>query len=228
MMTADNARTRRSFLRRLAQLSAATAGLGLLASCVPPATTPAQTATRVYRIGLVAPRPQDTGRVEDVFAPFLERLGELGYIQGQNLAVEPRSVLVPPPGADQDAFVAPNRGAVDELVGLPVDLLAARSRPGILSAMAATSSIPIVMVTSADPVAESYVASLARPGGNVTGVMDSPPEMNLKRLQLLAEAVPGAARVAVLGNPRDPEFWETATQTLGIELITEPVTAGGG
>jgi putative ABC transport system substrate-binding protein len=93
--------------------------------------------------------------------------------------------------------------------------------------MAATSAVPIVMLLNNDPVAAGFVASLARPEGNVTGVTGSQPGTDLKRLQLLAESAPGISKVAVLGDPADPAFWEPAVRTLGIELLFESVAPEG-
>ena len=115
-------------------------------------------------------------------------------------------------------------GLADELVRLKVDVIVTHGTPGTLAAKQATTTIPIVMANSGDPVATGLVTSLARPGGNVTGSSQLSPEINLKRLALLMEAVPRARRVAVLinrGNPAtvsDLKELEHAAKSLKLEL----------
>jgi putative ABC transport system substrate-binding protein len=104
-------------------------------------------------------------------------------------------------------------------VGLPVDVMLVGGDPGIRAAMDATTSIPIVMLGgSTDPVGAGFAESLARPGKNVTGVLNPAPEAELKGLQLLTDAVPGIVRIAVLG-PVPPAAWERASESLGVELL---------
>jgi putative ABC transport system substrate-binding protein len=148
---------------------------------------------------------------------FWQRLAELGYVEGQNLVREERG-----PGAYAD------RAA--ELVRLPVDVIAASLDPAVRAAVEATSSIPIVMMGSTlDPIGEGWVESLARPGRNVTGMAGVPPEVELKRLQLLVEAVPGITRVAVLtaGASLPEETWRSAATYLGVGLLMVQVGEGG-
>ena len=146
---------------------------------------------------------------------FREGLRERGYIEGQNLVIECRWTE----GREQHA---PALAA--ELVSLKPDLIVASGTVQVLAAKQATSTIPIVMVGVVDPVGRGLVASLAHPGGNVTGLTDILMEMEGKRLQLLKEAVPKASRVAVLsyltGAPR-PSFRseeEAAARALGVTL----------
>jgi len=162
-------------------------GGGLLAA--PPAAE-AQLASKVYRIGLLATgTPADTSsRLET----FRQALRDLGYVEGRNLAIESRW------GEGRaerfsDLAVA--------LVGLKVDMIVATSTPAALAAKEASSTIPIVFVTAADPVGSGLVAGIARPGGNVTGVSLLAPEMVARQMQLLKEAVPKVSHVAVLANP---------------------------
>jgi putative ABC transport system substrate-binding protein len=113
-----------------------------------------------------------------------------------------------------------------ELVQLKVDVLVAGDSGAIRAAQAATSTIPIVMTITADPVAQGYVTSLARPGGNITGLASLTTQLVRKRLELLTQAVPGMSRVAVLGPIRHPDWSElaVAAQALGIQLHPLPVT----
>jgi putative ABC transport system substrate-binding protein len=204
---------RRTFLRGMVRLGGSVAGLGLLARCAPPLAPAATAPPRVYRVGFLSGR--GSGSRETLW----NALGELGYVEGQNLITEER-VLV------QDE--AQTRAAAAEFAAIPVDVIVVGGEPAIRAAMAATTSIPIVMQGGAsDPVALGFVESLARPGGNVTGVWNPVPEAEIKGMQLLLEAVPGVTRVAVLG-PAPPDSWEQPAQALGIELFSLPVTARDG
>ena len=121
-----------------------------------------------------------------------KRCASYGYVDGQSINYEYRySEGVP------DRLAA----AVGELVRRPVDLIAAYGTPPIEAAKAATTTIPIVMIGVADPVRAGLVASLARPGGNITGNTVLSPDLGAKRLQLLREAIPTVSRVAYLTNP---------------------------
>ena len=122
---------------------------------------------------------------------FVQELRELGYVEGQNILIEWRCA--------EDATPARVRELAIELVQLPVDVFVGQASAGPLAAMQATRTIPIVFLNVADPVAVGLVATLARPGGNVTGVSAQVGlEFHTKQLQLLVEAVPGVTRVAVL------------------------------
>jgi len=120
---------------------------------------------------------------------------DLGWKEGQHFTIEARF-------SDGRADRLPALAA--ELVGHRVNLILAGSNPGVLAARQATSTIPIVMVTTGDPLADGLVKSLARPGANVTGVTAFGQALNAKRLELLKAAVPGVERVAVLINPKGP------------------------
>jgi putative ABC transport system substrate-binding protein len=140
-------------------------------------------------------------------------LAELGWIEGRNLVVERRY-------AENQPERLPELAA--ELVRLNVDVIVATRTLGPLAAKQATSTIPIVMTASGDPLGSGLVASLARPGGNVTGMSLMAPDLGGKRLELLKELLPQLARVAVLWNAANPYaaivFKETqaAGRTLGI------------
>jgi putative ABC transport system substrate-binding protein len=151
-----------------------------------PLTARAQQPARVPRIGIVDDAP--------MWHSFRQALRELGYIEGQSVNYEYRySEGVP------DRLAA----AVGELVRRPVDLIAAYGTPPTEAAKAATTTIPIVMIGVGDPVRVGLVASLARPGGNITGNTVLSPDLGAKRLQLLREAIPTVGRVAYLVNPHN-------------------------
>jgi putative tryptophan/tyrosine transport system substrate-binding protein len=122
---------------------------------------------------------------------FEQGLRESGYIEDQNVTIEPRYAKDPD---ERDR-------AVNELIALRVDVLMTMGTPASLAAKRATSSIPIVAANMADPVADGLVASLSRPGGNLTGNTFLGPELSAKRLQLLRELVPGITRIAGLQHP---------------------------
>ena len=147
--------------------------------------------------GAQGSKPPRVGVLANNWSPKLEGfrqgLRALGYVEGQTILIELRDAggrpeQLPPLAA--------------ELVRLPVDVIAAPDPPSAAAAKAATATIPIVIRSSDDPVATGFVASLARPGGNVTGVYSLYGELGPKRLELLKQAIPGLARVGVLWSPR--------------------------
>jgi putative ABC transport system substrate-binding protein len=144
-----------------------------------------------------------------------EGLREFGYVEGQNIAFEWRVS-----GGRAERF--PDFAA--ELVGLKVDVIVAADNPAIAAAQKATRTTPIVMVLATDPVGTGFVGSLARPGGNITGLTVQAPELQGKRLQLLKEVVPHASRVAVLWDSTEPgrrapvREAEVAARALGLQL----------
>jgi len=183
--------------------------LGLLAR---PLTTHAQPAGKVYRVGILSLPPSVGSR----FTELLEQdLRDLGYVEGRNLALEWRSVEGTPEAFDDLAA---------ELVRLKVDVIVASVPAAVLAAKRVTTMIPIVMVNTPDPVQLGLVASLGRPGGNITGVTSLSVDLSVKQLQLLREAVPRAPRIAVLWNPTNP--WhplavkgvEAGARSLGVQL----------
>ena len=144
-------------------------------------------------------------------------LRELGYVEGKNLVIEQRF-------ADGNLDRLPALAA--ELVQLNVDLLLALEPPAVEAARKATRTIPIVMRSTDDPVERGWVASLARPGGNLTGVATYSIELYGKRLQLLAETVPGLARVAALwdeGWPVGLRKMQDAARDAGVKIDSAPV-----
>ena len=188
--------------------------IGSLAGCLlaAPLAVEAQQAGKVYHIGMLETR-SPTLNAANVDA-FRQGMRELGYTQGQNLEIVYRSS----DGRDE-RFPA----LVGELVRLKVDLILTRGTPAALAAKHATGSIPVVMAASGDPVGSGLVASLARPGGNVTGLSSGITESFPKRVGLLAELLPGLKRIVAIlnmGNPVTPPQWdlvEASARSLGIE-----------
>jgi putative ABC transport system substrate-binding protein len=169
----------------------------------------AQTAKKIPRIGYISPGyPYSPDAQLDYFR---QGLRDLGYVEGKNILIELRYLQGNPDLTPK--FVA-------ELVQLKVDLLVLRSQPSIREAKQATKTIPIVMVTTQDPVATGFIHSLAHPGGNITGVTTLQRELSGKRLELLKEAVPGLARTALLSwaQPTDVELYKAPARDLKIEL----------
>src|SRR5260370_21548107 len=128
-------------------------------------------------------------------AALIQRLRELGYVENRTVAIEYRWTEG---RNDRYAEIAA------ELTRLKVDVIVALGTPAIVAAKKATSVIPIVFPLASDPVGDGLVASLARPGGNVTGLSNEPRDLAGKRLEMLREIVPGLARLAVLANARNP------------------------
>ena len=158
-------------------------GAMLFSLCLPAA---AQQPGKVVRIGYLDPstRAASAGRVD----AFRQEMSRLGWIEGKNLEVEYRF-------AEQPTLLP---ALAAELVSLKVDVILCSSTPPVLAAKKATTTIPIVMASSGDPVEAGLVASLARPGGNVTGLASYGPELAGKRLELLKEAAPAVNRVGFL------------------------------
>jgi putative ABC transport system substrate-binding protein len=168
------------------------AGTGAMLLAAPLAAE-AQQPGKVYRIGYLSAPTRES--VEHVLQVFVRALRELGWVDGQNLIIEYR-------WAEGKTEHLPALAA--ELVQRKVDVIVAPAASAAVAAKNATSSIPIVMIFPIDPVETKLVASLARPGGNVTGTTFTPtPEIFGKQLGLLKEAIPHASRVAILSNPRD-------------------------
>jgi putative tryptophan/tyrosine transport system substrate-binding protein len=197
-------------MKRRAFLTALSGTLAAL-----PFTAEAQQAGKVPRIGFLVAASASDSAFERWIEAFRQGLRDLGYVEGRNIVIEYRY-------ADERYERLPALAA--ELVRLKVDVIVSHGTPGPLAAKQATSAIPIVTTTAGDPVAAGLVASLARPGGNVTGLSFMAPEMGGKRLQLLKEILPGLSRVAVLWNAANPyaslvvREMEIAATTLGVQL----------
>ena len=189
-------------------------GLTLGALAVSPLAE-AQQAGKVWRIGSLNTSPIPVPGQNPIWDSFLNRLRELGYIDGQNFSIEFRTT-----GGPADRL--PDLAA--ELVRLNVDLILVPATQAALAAKQATTTIPIVMAAAVNPVETGLVTSLARPGGNITGLTVSGGTLSRKRLELLREVVPKVSRVAVLMDPTNPAhfvFWretEIAAQLLRVRL----------
>ena len=171
-------------------------------------TARAQRQAKSPRIGIIDDAP--------IWDHFRQRLRDLGYIGGQNIAFEYRS------GDGQPDRLATVTG---DLARLPVDVLVTSGSAASHAAQQATTTIPIVMIAIGDPVRAGLAASLARPGGNITGNTILGTEMSAKRLQLLKEVVPGVSRVAILWNPNNAshlaylEEWRAVAPALDVKLL---------
>ena len=164
-------------------------GLGLLAV---PSMAAAQAPAKVFRVGLLAGADPKSPVAMPIWQAFFQGLRDHGYVEGHNVVFEGRYY-----GDNVDRIP----GFAEELVRLRVDVILAGASPAPEMARRATSTIPIVMANHSDPVRSGLVASLARPGGNVTGLSMSSPELRVKGLQLLKEVLPRLTRVAFLRNP---------------------------
>ncbi len=198
--------------RRFLQGSLALAGLGLLSGCEV-AWSLGRQPPRVPVVGFLSPGPREARARVD--AGFLQGLRDLGYVEGQTIAIEYRY-------ADSNDRL-PDLAA--ELAALPVDLiLAAAGTPAALAAKRASATIPIVFTSVGDPVATGLVASLARPGGNITGLTNVAAVLAGKRGELLKAIVPGLSRLAVILNQTNPVHpsierdTAAALQVLGIQM----------
>jgi len=189
-------------------------GLVALTAASRPTLLRAQQSQKIWRIGFLA------HRYETFYDPLFRGLDELGYKEGKNLIVERRYA---------EGHIERFQGFADELVRLKVDLIVVVTTPAGQAAKKATSTIPIVHPAAIDPVGTGLVASLARPGGNLTGLSVLNAEMSAKRLEVIKEVVPGLAKAALLWNSANPAnslAWketEDAARTLGINLYSQEV-----
>jgi putative tryptophan/tyrosine transport system substrate-binding protein len=185
-----------------------------LALVVASLATEAQQPKNVHRIGTLSALGTTPGRNPFVEA-FLEGMRALGYVEGQHFVLEYR-------GAEGQFEGFPALAA--ELVRLKVEVIVAQGTPAALAAKHATTMIPVVMVGVGDPVGSGLVASLARPGGNLTGLSNLSPELVRKQLEFLKDVRPTVSRVAVLWNPANPASHlmvraaDVAAQALGVQL----------
>jgi putative tryptophan/tyrosine transport system substrate-binding protein len=175
-----------------------------------PLAARAQQSAKVRRVGILMATRAERGHLIDAFERGLQ---ELGHVEGQNVAFKIRSA---------EGHYERLENLANELVSLQVAVIFADTTVAVQAAKKATKEIPIVMGSPGDPVGTRLVASLARPGGNVTGTTTQAPELTRKRLQLLKELLPGVTRLAVLWeslNPASAENWgetEEAARTLGV------------
>ena len=167
----------------------------ILSMLVAPLAAHAQPATKVYRIGRFTSGLPPTAGPNPSEEAFRQGLHDLGYVEGQNLVIESRY-------AEGSLERLPDLAA--ELIRLKVEVIVAGGSPVIRAVQDATRTIPIVMAAASDAVAEGFVASLARPGGNITGLSFLGAVLPGKRLELLKETVPQSTRIAVLRTPDGP------------------------
>ena len=182
--------------------------LGTLAALAAPRAAEAQPRGKVWRVGILAtanPR---------IYDESIDGLRRLGYVQGQNLALAIRS-------ADGEVERLPNLAAELVLAGVDV-IIAGGTEASVRAARQATTTIPIVVIAiDYDPIAKGYGASLARPGGNVTGVCLQQIELTAKRMELVRETVPKLSRVAILWDPSAADQFKaanSAARSLGIRV----------
>lgn len=204
--TGDAAVSRGRELKRACRLLLVAFAINLL---VGPQIAQSQPASRAPRVGVALQgAPPDP-----LFEAFRQGLRELGYTEGRTIEIEYRSARGNPERLPD---------LIAELVRLRVDVIVTSGDPGTPAAKRATSTIPIVFAVHADPVGAGLVASLARPGGNVTGLSSMTGDLVMKRLELLKEAVPKLSSVVVLRDPRHPisdlRLAEAASRVLGLRL----------
>jgi putative ABC transport system substrate-binding protein len=166
--------------------------LGVIAA---PLATAAQPAARTPRIGVLLPGAPATAARNPRIQAFYQSLREFGWVEGQNVVFERRYA---------EGQYGRLSALATELARLNVDVIVTASTPPAQAAKSATTSIPIVILDPGDPVATGLVTSLARPGGNVTGVSSIAPDLAAKRLEMLKEAAPKTSRVAVVFNAAIP------------------------
>jgi putative ABC transport system substrate-binding protein len=189
---------------------------------VAPLAVGAQLAGKVHRIGFLG---NSTATLEaNLVGPFREGLRDLGYVDGQNILIEDRWAE-----GKYERFPA----LIAELIAQRVEVIVTAGTPASLAVKKATTSVPLVMVAVGDPVDTGLVASLARPGGNITGLTSTAEELEGKRLQLLREVIPKLSHVAVFWNPENPTLlaalkeMRAAAQVLGIKLQVLEVRTSG-
>jgi ABC-type uncharacterized transport system substrate-binding protein len=190
--------------------------LALLAFSAAPLISHAQQQGKIWRVGFLAPRRRPDSIDSDFLGAFPRGMRELGYVEGKNLVIEWRF-------ADGESERLPDLAA--ELVRLKVDVIVSPSSQAISALQKATTTIPIVMATSGDPIGSGFVKSLARPGGNITGFSNLTSDMGTKQLELLLSMVPKLSRVAVLVNPVNPslatflKYVQAEAQRIGVKVL---------
>jgi len=155
----------------------------------------AQQAGKIFRVGIVRPETAGDAGGQALVEAFRRGLRDLGYVEGRNISIELRWL---------DGQIEQSPLVAAEFVRLKVDCIVSPGTVTTRAAQKTTNSIPIVMANSSDPVADGFIASLARPGGNITGMSSMLQELIGKQLDLLKQTVPGMSRVAVLWNPDNP------------------------
>jgi ABC-type uncharacterized transport system substrate-binding protein len=193
--------------------------LGSVAALATPLAAEAQT-LKIPRIGFLSPTSASDPGNPRRLGPLRQGLRELGYAEGQTIAIEFRWA---------DGKYDQLAGLAVELVRLKVDVIVTYAPPAIQAAKQATATIPIVMAGIIDPVATGFVTSLARPGGNITGLSLMAPELVVKQLEILKEIVPEVSRVAVLGNPTNagtaPQLRHAQDAARALSVRLQPLEA---
>ena len=187
----------------------------IVAALAAPLAAEAQPAGKVHRIGFLG---NSTAALEaHLVGAFREGLRELGYVEGQNLLIDYRWAE-----GKYERFPA----LIAELIAERAEVIVTAGTPASLAVKKATTSVPLVMVAVGDPVETGLVASLAKPGGNITGLTSTAEETEGKRLELLREVIPKLSHVAVLWNPENPSLlpslkeMRAAAQVLGIKAAS--------
>jgi len=188
----------------------------LLVLCAAPLVSHAQQEGKIGRVGFLTQRRRPDSIDSDFIGGFPRGMRELGYVEGKNLMIEWRF---------EERFERlPDRA--EELVRLNLDVIVSGSSQAIRALQAATNTTPIVMATSGDPIGSGFVKSLARPGGNITGLSNLTSDIGIKQLELLLSMVPKLARVAVLLNPVNPSLAaflknvQSAGQAGGVSVLS--------
>ena len=171
----------------------------------------AQQQGKVWRIGFLSPRSRPDSLDSNVFGAFLRGMRELGYFEEKNLMIEWRFA---------DARLERLPGLAAELVQLKLDLIVVAGTPAVGAMQKATTTIPVVIVDVSDPIDSGFVKTLARPGGNITGLSNLNADIGPKLLEMLLSMVPKISRVAVLVNPGNPS---TLTVLKGIQAAAQKV-----
>jgi putative ABC transport system substrate-binding protein len=194
----------------------------LVVSLAAPPITDAQPTGRTWRIGYLSAASGELEQYKPWIAAFRDGLRGLGYVEGENLVIEERYAA---------GQVKRLPALAAELIRLKVDVLVAAPAGSAFAAKNVTSTIPIVFMGEPDPIGTGLVASLARPGGNVTGLADAHSDLIPKRLELLKQLVPSASRVGVLWNPSNastaPQLKTVQTAAPALGLTIFPVEVNG-
>jgi putative ABC transport system substrate-binding protein len=193
------------------------AALSLLALGAVPLASLAQQETKVRRIGFLAARSRSTPSNPDVYYDaFTQGMRELGYLDGKNLVVEWRFA---------DGKSERLAGLAAELVRMKVEVIATHGTPATQAAQRATSTVPIVFAAASEPIGSGFAASLARPGGNITGLSLTTVDVSPKHLELLKMMIPRLSRIAFLMNPDTSSHpailksVQAAAQTIGVRVL---------
>jgi putative ABC transport system substrate-binding protein len=181
-----------------------------------PLCTFAQQQSKVWRVSILSPRARRASIESEPYEEFQNGMRDLSYVEGKNVQYEWRYA---------DSIYERLPGLAASLVKLKIDVIVAATTPAALAAQRATRVIPIVIVAVSDPLGSGLVASLAQPGGNITGIANLQGDTSQKLLSLLVAALPKLSRVAVLSNPDNPtsertyKNVQTASQTLGVVVF---------